>query len=241
MKSQGGIPRCERRAAARCCAREETRSDADGPGAGAAKGHMEMRARRALEGICDTSAPRAGGPPSATEIGVPDALRAAVTHNPREAVRKPFAPLLGLWNTPLLSWLGHSGWRRFSDRSQSERERLLSWSDPRIPQRRAAFPGATFNTTPRRFTMKRFAAICVAAASAAAFAGAPVASADSSSPPSCYGQEISNAAAYSPGLVGTLASGYAHYFNSQGLNLGQAGIPFVKATCPTLPPPPPTP
>jgi hypothetical protein len=89
--------------------------------------------------------------------------------------------------------------------------------------------------------MKRLAAICLAAASAAAFAGTPVASADSSSPPSCFGQEISAAAAYSPGFLATLASGYAHYFNSVGLNLGQAGVPFVKATCPTLPPPPPTP
>jgi hypothetical protein len=88
--------------------------------------------------------------------------------------------------------------------------------------------------------MKRLAAICFAAASAAAFVGAPVASADSSSPPSCFGQEISAAAASSPGVVGTLASGYAHDFNSLGLNLGKAGVPFVKATCPTLPPPPPT-
>jgi hypothetical protein len=90
------------------------------------------------------------------------------------------------------------------------------------------------------FAMKPFVAACLATAGATALAGAPLTSADSSSPPSCYGREISNAATYGPGLVGTLASGYAHYFHSLGLNLGQAGIRDLKATCPMLPPPPPT-
>jgi hypothetical protein len=84
--------------------------------------------------------------------------------------------------------------------------------------------------------MRRVAAVCLATVGAVALAGAPVASADSSSPRSCYGQEISSAAAYSPRLVATLASGYAHYFNSLGLTLGRKGVPLVKATCPTLPP-----
>jgi len=89
-----------------------------------------------------------------------------------------------------------------------------------------------------RSTLKRCAAVCLATAGAA-FAVAPPAPAASSSPPGCFGQEISSAASSSPGFLGTFASGYAEYFNGLDLNLGQAGVPFAKATCPTLPPPPP--
>ena len=93
--------------------------------------------------------------------------------------------------------------------------------------------------------MKRLAAVCLASAAAGCIA-APIASADSSSPPNCYGQEIAAGATSStaligePGLIGLLASGYVHCENSLGLNLGQAGIPEAKAPCPALPPPPPT-
>ena len=87
--------------------------------------------------------------------------------------------------------------------------------------------------------MKRFVAVFLATG-AVGVAAAPLASADPSSPPSCFGQEISGAAMSSPGFLGSFVSGYTQFFNSQGLNLGQAGIPFAKATCPTPPPPPPS-
>jgi hypothetical protein len=85
--------------------------------------------------------------------------------------------------------------------------------------------------------MKRL--IAALAATGAVFAVAPVASADSSTPPNCWGQEHAAANATSPGIIGTYASGYAHYFKSIGLNSGQAGVPAAKAACPTPPPPPP--
>jgi long-chain-alcohol oxidase len=110
------------------------------PAATTRQAQVRSRARRGLEAICDSFAPGGDGLPSATEMGVPDALLAAVAQNPREPERRQVAQLLGLWDTPVLTALGHGGWRRFSGLSQSERERvLLSWADSRIPQRRAAF------------------------------------------------------------------------------------------------------
>jgi choline dehydrogenase-like flavoprotein len=101
---------------------------------------LRRRQRRALEAICDTFAPGGGDVPSATELGVPAALMAAVAQNPRDAERKQVAQLLALWDTTLLTALGGGGVGRFSRLSQADRERvLLSWSDSRVPQRRAAF------------------------------------------------------------------------------------------------------
>jgi hypothetical protein len=87
--------------------------------------------------------------------------------------------------------------------------------------------------------VKRFVAVCLVTG-AVGVAVVPVASAASSSPPNCFGGEISTAAMSSPGFLGSFASGYAHFFNSNGTNLGQSGVPFAKATCPVVPPPPPS-
>ncbi len=101
---------------------------------------LNRRSRRALESICDTFAPGGAGLPSATELGVPDALLGLVERNPRAAERKQVGQLLGLWDTRLVTAVGGGGLRRFSGLSQSERETvLLSWADSRAPQRRAAF------------------------------------------------------------------------------------------------------
>lgn len=101
---------------------------------------LGARARRGLAAVCDTFAPGGDGVPSASELGVPEALLEAVALNPREAERKQVARLLGLWDTPLLTALGGGGPHRFSALSQAERERvLLAWADSRLPQRRAAF------------------------------------------------------------------------------------------------------
>jgi choline dehydrogenase-like flavoprotein len=101
---------------------------------------LRARQRRALEAICDTFAPGDSATPSATELGVPEALMGAVSLNPRASERNQVAQLLGLWDTGLLTALGGGGLRRFSSLSQADREKvLLSWSDSRVAQRRAAF------------------------------------------------------------------------------------------------------
>ena len=98
------------------------------------------RARAALDAICDTFAPGGDGVPSASELGVPDALLELVAMNPRAAEKKQVMQLLGLWDTRLLTALGGAGLKRFTRLSQEERERvLLSWADSRAPQRRAAY------------------------------------------------------------------------------------------------------
>lgn len=101
---------------------------------------FSTRQRDALTAICDTFFPAHNGVPSASALGVVDALLDAVAANPREAERRQLAQLLNVWDTPLLTALGGGGLRRFSQLDQAQRERvLLSWCDSRIPQRRAAF------------------------------------------------------------------------------------------------------
>jgi long-chain-alcohol oxidase len=101
---------------------------------------LNPRQRQALQDICDTFCPTAEGLPSATELGVPDALLGAVALNPRESERKQFATLLSLWDTPALGALGGAGFKRFSALGAQEREQLLlAWADSRLPQRRAVF------------------------------------------------------------------------------------------------------
>jgi choline dehydrogenase-like flavoprotein len=101
---------------------------------------LTPRQRTALEDICDTICPGGEGLPSARELGVADALLAAVALNPRESERKQLAGLLSLWDTALLGALGGAGAKRFSALGPAEREKLLlSWADSRLPQRRAVF------------------------------------------------------------------------------------------------------
>jgi len=103
---------------------------------------LSSKSRQGLEAICDTFAPGGDGIPSATEIGVPDALLGTVDLNPRRSERRQFASLMRLWDTPALTALGGGGLRRFSELRPEERERvLLSWADSRSPQRRAVFQG----------------------------------------------------------------------------------------------------
>ena len=101
---------------------------------------LTPRQRRALEAICDTFLPRHDGLPSATELGVPQAIADALDANPREAERKQTAQLLGLWDTALLTAIGGGGLHRFSALPRERREAVLrSWCDSRVGQRRAAF------------------------------------------------------------------------------------------------------
>jgi long-chain-alcohol oxidase len=101
---------------------------------------LSAKARAALDAICDTFVPGGEGLPSATDLGVPEALLGVVARNPRAAERKQVAQLLGLWDTRLLCAIAGGGVRRFSSLSQERREHvLLSWADSRVVQRRAAF------------------------------------------------------------------------------------------------------
>jgi choline dehydrogenase-like flavoprotein len=101
---------------------------------------LNPRQRRALEQICDAFCPSGDGLRSATELGVPDGVIAAVTRNPRPAERKQLGTLLSLWDSVALGALGGAGLRRWSSLSADQREQvLLAWADSRAPQRRAAF------------------------------------------------------------------------------------------------------
>jgi choline dehydrogenase-like flavoprotein len=101
---------------------------------------LSPRQRQALEQICDAFCPSGDGARSARDMGVTDALLAAVDLNPREAERKQLGALLSLWDTRALGMLGGAGLRRFSSLSAEEREGLLlSWADSRLAPRRAVF------------------------------------------------------------------------------------------------------
>jgi long-chain-alcohol oxidase len=97
---------------------------------------LSGKARRALDSICDTFAPGGGGLPSATDLGVPEAILMAVGSNPSQSEREGFAGLLEAWDTQLAG----SEQAPFSSLSQAERERtLLAFADSPDVQGRAAF------------------------------------------------------------------------------------------------------
>jgi long-chain-alcohol oxidase len=97
---------------------------------------LSGKARRALDSICDTFVPGEGGLPSATELGVPEAILMAVGGNPSQTEREGFAGLLDLWDTELAG----SEQAPFSSLSQAERERtLLALADSPDVQSRGAF------------------------------------------------------------------------------------------------------
>ena len=102
--------------------------------------NLTTRQRRALEDICDAFCPSGNGTPSARELGVADAVLAAVSLNPRKAEQRQLATLLSLWDSPVLGALGGAGLKRFGSLTPAERERvLLAWGDSGSVQRRAVF------------------------------------------------------------------------------------------------------
>ncbi|HEY2768441.1 MAG TPA: GMC family oxidoreductase N-terminal domain-containing protein, partial [Solirubrobacteraceae bacterium] len=102
--------------------------------------NVTPRQRRALEEICDAFCPAGDGLLSASELGVPEAMLAAVARNPRESERRQLLTLLSLWDTPALGALGGVGFKRFGALGRAEREQvLLAWGDSRLVQRRAVF------------------------------------------------------------------------------------------------------
>jgi choline dehydrogenase-like flavoprotein len=102
--------------------------------------NLSPRQRRALEAICNTFAPSGDGWPSASELGVPDAIARGLEFTPRAAVRAQFLQLLDFWDSRLHSLVTIGRFARFSSLTPEAREWvLLSWADSGIKQRRGAF------------------------------------------------------------------------------------------------------
>jgi choline dehydrogenase-like flavoprotein len=101
---------------------------------------LSARQRHALEAICDTFAPAGDGWPSASEMGVPDAIARGLESAPRNAVRAQFLQLLDFWDSRVHSLYAIGRFARFSSLSPEARAWvLLSWADSAIQRRRAAF------------------------------------------------------------------------------------------------------
>ena len=60
---------------------------------------ISSKARKALDAICDTFVPGEAGLPSATELGVPEAMLMAVGSRPSATEQEQFAGLLDSWDT----------------------------------------------------------------------------------------------------------------------------------------------
>ena len=63
--------------------------------------NLTLRQQRALESICETFLPPADGWPSALELGIPEAIAAAMDFNPRPKDRAQLLQLLDLWDSSL--------------------------------------------------------------------------------------------------------------------------------------------
>jgi long-chain-alcohol oxidase len=101
---------------------------------------LTPRQHHALRAICDTFAPKCDGWPSASELGVPEAIAEAMDFNPRLGGRKQFLQLLNFWDSQLHTLFSIHQASRFSTLSEEARIRvLLSWADSSIGRRRAAF------------------------------------------------------------------------------------------------------
>jgi long-chain-alcohol oxidase len=101
---------------------------------------LSARQRRALEAICDTFAPSGDGWPSASELGVPDAIARGLEFTARATVRTQFLQLLDFWDSRFHSLFTTGRFAQFSSLTPEAREWiLLSWADSGIQRRRGAF------------------------------------------------------------------------------------------------------
>jgi choline dehydrogenase-like flavoprotein len=102
--------------------------------------NLTPRQKRALNSICDTFAPSADGWPSASELGIPEAIAAALDLNPRTSDRTQFLQLLDFWESQLHSVFAVGRLASFSTLPPDVRIHvLLSWADSRLGRCRAAF------------------------------------------------------------------------------------------------------
>src|ERR1700726_979455 len=101
---------------------------------------LTPRQQYSLQLICDTFAPADDGWPSASELGVPQAIADAMDFNPRRGDHKQFLQLLNFWNSQLHTIISLKRVSRFSRLSEEARVRvLLSWAESSLGRRRAAF------------------------------------------------------------------------------------------------------
>jgi choline dehydrogenase-like flavoprotein len=96
--------------------------------------------QRALEAICDTFAPAENGWPSAREMGVAEAIAAALPDPAITGRSEALLQLLNIWDSRLHSLFTVRRNAAFSGLPAEERIRvLLSWADSALAQRRGAF------------------------------------------------------------------------------------------------------
>jgi len=101
---------------------------------------LTPRQQYSLQLICDTFAPAADGWPSASELGVPQAIADAMDFNPRRGDHKQFLQLLNFWDSQLHSMISIARASPFSTLPEAARIRvLLSWAESSLGRRRAAF------------------------------------------------------------------------------------------------------
>jgi long-chain-alcohol oxidase len=102
--------------------------------------NLSVRQRRALEAICNTFAPSGDGWPSASEVGVPDAIARGLESASRAAVRAQFLQLLDLWDSRFHSLFTTGRLAAFSSLPPEAREWVfVSWADSSSRRRRGAF------------------------------------------------------------------------------------------------------
>jgi long-chain-alcohol oxidase len=101
---------------------------------------LSTRQEKALRLICDTFAPAQGGWPSASEMGVPEALVEAMEFNPRKRDPREFLQLLDIWDSSLHCLLTAGRATNFSSLPLEARNRvLLDWAESALGKRRGAF------------------------------------------------------------------------------------------------------
>src|SRR5271165_5837120 len=101
---------------------------------------LSEKQRNALRAICDTFAPGGDGWPSASEMGVPEALAEALDFNPRRADRAELLRLLDWWDSRLHGLLTIGSGRGFSSLPLEARTQvLMDWAGSALGKRRGAF------------------------------------------------------------------------------------------------------
>jgi long-chain-alcohol oxidase len=101
---------------------------------------LSEKQMKALRAICEAFAPAQDGWPSAGEMGVPEALAAALPDPAVTGRPEPLLKLLDIWDSRLHGLFAAKQLARFSTLSAEGRHRvLLSWADSELAQRRGAF------------------------------------------------------------------------------------------------------
>jgi long-chain-alcohol oxidase len=101
---------------------------------------LEVKHSKVLRSIFDTFAPGDISIPKASEVGADERFVEWATVNLVAAQCLELSALLGAWNLPTTGLISGTGWRRFADLDQVQRERiLLSCARSRSPRKRIAY------------------------------------------------------------------------------------------------------